>query len=55
MTSSPSRTDYIKDIARKVFFKRKRQEPLDQLEAHFHKCLGHLPFISKSDIKDAEQ
>lgn len=35
MTTSPireKRTEFIKDIARKVFFKRKRQETLEQVE-----------------------
>lgn len=47
MSRSPNRSAYITDLARKLYFKRKRQEPLEYLEAHFHKCLDHLPFISK--------
>ena len=49
-----SKTHYIKDIARKTYFKRKRLESVQDLELHFSKCLGHLPFISKADIIQAE-
>jgi hypothetical protein len=36
MTTVPlqeKRTEFIKDIARKVFFKRKRQDTLEQVES----------------------
>jgi hypothetical protein len=52
--SSPTRTNYINDIARKVYFKRKKQETLQEIEDHFHKCLDHIPLLTKQEVINAE-
>ena len=50
---SSVKQDYIKDIARKQYFKRKHESYQD-LEAHFMKSLKSLPYISKQNIAEAE-
>ena len=51
---SELRKDYLVNIARKVYFKRKRQESLEFLEQHFLENLSDVPLLTREDIRKTE-
>jgi hypothetical protein len=45
MPLSESRQTLINDIARKIYFKRKRTKPYSEIQTHVLKQLGSRPVI----------